>query len=94
MHLTTVIKKPLVTEKSTDLQMKQDYVFAVDPRATKPQIKQAVEKVFKVTVINVNVMNMPGKIKAIGRRRVHTVGFKKAVVTLKPGDKIVFFEGV
>lgn len=94
MHLTEVIKKPLITEKSTDLQSKQDYVFKVDPRATKYQIKQAVEKVFKVTVLNVNVMNVTGKVRAIGRRRVLTSGFKKAIVTLKPGDKIVFFEGV
>ncbi len=94
MHLTEIIKKPLITEKSTELQSKQDYVFKVDARATKHQIKQAVEKLFKVTVLNVNVMNVPGKVRAIGRRRVLTSGFKKAIVTLKPGDKIVFFEGV
>ena len=94
MHLTEVIRKPLITEKSTILQGKQDYVFAVDHRASKHQIKQAVEKVFKVKVVNVNVMNVPGKRKAIGRRRVMTPGFKKAVVTLSAGDKIVFFEGV
>ncbi|HJX02941.1 MAG TPA: 50S ribosomal protein L23 [Dehalococcoidia bacterium] len=94
MHLTEVIKKPLITEKSTDLQSRQDYVFKVAPRATKDQIRQAVEKVFKVKVIRVNVMNVPGKVRAIGRRRVLTSGYKKAIVTLAPGEKIVFFEGV
>jgi large subunit ribosomal protein L23 len=94
MHLTQIIKKPLITEKSTTLQSRQDYVFKVAPRATKDQIRQAVEKVFKVKVIHVNVMNMPGKVRAIGRRRVLNSGYKKAIVTLAPGDKIVFFEGV
>lgn len=94
MHLSEVIKRPIITEKSTALQSRQDYVFEVDPKATKHQIKQAVEKMFKVKVVDVNVMNVPGKLKAIGRRRVMTSGYKKAVVTLSPGDKIVYFEGV
>lgn len=94
MHLSEVIKRPIITEKSTALQSRQDYVFEVDPKATKNQIKQAVEKMFKVKVVDVNVMNVPGKLKAIGRRRVMTSGYKKAVVTLSPGDKIVYFEGV
>lgn len=94
MHLTQIIKKPVITEKSTELQSRQDYVFKVDPRATKEQIKQAVERGFKVRVIHVNVMNVRGKMKAIGRRRVLTSSYKKAIVTLAPGEKIVFFEGV
>ena len=69
-------------------------VFEVATWASKHQIKEAVEKIFKVKVINVNVMNVPGKLKAIGRRRTMTPSYKKAVVTLGPGDKIVYFEGV
>jgi large subunit ribosomal protein L23 len=94
MHATQVIKKPLITEKGTILQSKQDYIFEVDPNATKHEIKQAVEKIFKVKVLRVNVMNVPGKLKLISRRRVMTGAFKKAVVTLAAGDKIVYFEGV
>ena len=94
MHVTQVIKKPLITEKSTILQGRQDYVFEVNKRATKHEIKVAVEKIFKVKVLKVNVMHIPGKQKLIGRRRITTPSFKKAVVTLSPGDKIVYFEGV
>ena len=62
--------------------------------ANKHQIKQAVEKVFKVRVMAVNVMTVPGKTKRVGRRMVLTPSHKKAIVTLKSGDKIELFEGV
>lgn len=94
MHLTEVVKRPLITEKSTILQSKQDYVFEVDSNANKHQIKAAVEKMFKVDVVKVNVINVPGKEKMVGRRRVRTRQWKKAIVTLAPGNKIEFFEGV
>jgi large subunit ribosomal protein L23 len=57
-------------------------------------IKQAVEKAFKVNVTGVNVITMRGKTRKVGRRQVQTSPWKKAIVTLKPGDKIAFFEGV
>jgi len=95
MHLYEVLRRPLVTEKNTAiLQPQGKYVFEVAGEASKPQIKQAVEKAFKVTVTAVNVMNVSGKQKRIGRRQVLTSPWKKAVVTLKPGDKIELFEGV
>jgi large subunit ribosomal protein L23 len=94
MHISQVIKKPLVTEKSTNLQVKQNYMFKVDTRANKKQIKAAVEKMFKVSVINVNVLIVPGKEKTVGRHRVQRPSWKKAIVTLAPGNKIEFFEGV
>lgn len=94
MQITQVIKRPLVTEKSSKLQTKQDYVFEVDHRANKHQVKSAVEKMFKVTVTDVRVMNVPGKQKIMGRRKIQTPSWKKAVVTLSPGNKIEFFEGV
>jgi large subunit ribosomal protein L23 len=94
MHISQVIKKPLVTEKSTNLQVKQNYMFKVDTRANKKHIKAAVEKMFKVSVINVNVLIVPGKEKTVGRHRVQRPSWKKAIVTLAPGNKIEFFEGV
>ena len=92
-----VIRRPLVTEKSTALAMANKYIFEVDMRANKPQIKQAVEKAFSVTVTAVNVMIMKGKPRSGRRfRRRATVGsdWKKAVVTVAPDKKIELFEGV
>jgi len=94
MHLYEVLRRPLITEKNTILQAQSKYAFEVAKEANKPQIKQAVEKAFKVKVTTVNVMTVPGKMRRVGRRVVLTQSWKKAVVTLKPGDKIEFFEGV
>jgi large subunit ribosomal protein L23 len=74
--------------------MEGKYAFEVANEATKPQVKQAVELAFKVKVIGVNVMTMPGKERRIGRRNVRKPSWKKAIVTLQPGDKIEFFENV
>jgi large subunit ribosomal protein L23 len=94
MHLYEVLRRPLVTEKSTVLQGLNKYAFEIADGANKLQIKQAVEKAFKVTVTGVNVITMQGKKKRMGRREFVTLPWKKAIVTLKPGDKIEFFEGV
>ena len=94
MHLYEVLRRPLITEKNTVLQAQNKYAFEIDKKANKPQVKQAVEKAFKVKVTSVNMITMPGKTKIVGRRQVQTSPWKKAVVTLKPGDKIEIFEGV
>lgn len=94
MHLYEVLRRPLVTEKNAALQAMGKYAFDVDEVATKPQVKQAVEKAFKVSVTAVNVMMVPGKTRRIGRREVKTQSWKKAIVTLKPGDKIELFENL
>ncbi len=94
MHLYEVLRRPLITEKNTTLQAQNKYVFKVDDEANKPQIRQAVEKAFKVKVSAVNVVTVPGKTRRVGRRAVLTQPWKKAIVTLKPGEKIEFFEGV
>ena len=94
MQLYEVLVRPLVTEKNTTLQAVGKYAFQVGKDANKKQIKEAVQKAFKVTVIKVNVMNMPGENKRVGRKMTATPQWKKAVVTLKAGDKIQFFEGV
>lgn len=94
MHLYEVIRRPLVTEKSTTLQAIGKYAFEVMKEANKKGIKEAVEKAFKVKVTTVNVMNVPGTTRRVGRRLVTTPSWKKAIVTLKAGDKIQLFEGV
>ena len=94
MHLYEVLRRPLITEKNTVLQAQNKYAFEIDKKANKPQVKQAVEKAFKVKVTSVNMITVPGKTKIVGRRQVQTAQWKKAIVTLKPGDKIEIFEGV
>lgn len=94
MHILEVLRRPIITEKSTGLQAQGKYTFEVMPDANKRQITQAVEQAFKVEVAKVNVMTVSGKWRGAGRRRGKTSDWKKAVVTLKPGQKIEFFEGV
>jgi len=94
MHPYEVLRRPLITEKNTELQAQGKYAFEVAREANKPQIKQAVEKAFKVKVTAVNVVTVPGKTRRVGRRQVLTQPWKKAIVTLQSGDKIEFFEGV
>jgi large subunit ribosomal protein L23 len=94
MDLHTIIKRPLVTEKSTSLMEENKYCFVVDPRANKNQIKQAVEEIFKVKVIAVNTSNVLGKIKRQGRFSGRRPSWKRAIVTLEQGNRIEFFEGV
>jgi large subunit ribosomal protein L23 len=98
LEATQIILRPVITEKSMDQTSKSKYTFAVADSANKLQIKDAVEELFKVTVIDVNVSTMKAKEKSRNRRRGRQVGFtsawKKAVVTVKAGDSIEFFEGV
>ena len=94
MHLYEVLRRPLITEKNTALQAQGKYAFEVARESNKQQIKQAVEKAFDVSVIAVNVMITHGKMRRVGKRQVLTQSRKKAIVTLKPGDKIELFEGV
>ena len=90
-----IIKKPLITEKtSTQKEISNQITFEVDRRANRVEIKKAVEKIFSVNVLGVRTMQVKGKKKrrgkVIGKRR----DWKKAIVTLIPGDRIEFFEGV
>jgi large subunit ribosomal protein L23 len=94
MHLYEVLVRPLVTEKSTILQTAGKYAFEVGKDANKNQIKEAVEKAFKVKVTAVNVITVPGANKRVGKRIISSSSWKKAIVTLKTGDKIQLFEGV
>jgi large subunit ribosomal protein L23 len=89
-----VLRKPLITEKNSALQALGKYTFEIADGANKMQIKQAVEKAFKVSVTGVNVITVKGKTRRAGRRVITTSPWKKAIVTLKAGDKIQLFEGV
>jgi len=95
MDAYQIIKKPLLTEKSYAGIPVKKYAFVVDVRATKTQIKAAVEKLFSVKVDRVNTINVAGKYKRQGRSEGYTSKFKKAYVTLKEGEKaIAFFESL
>jgi len=94
IHPYSVLLKPLVTEKSTTLAGRNQYVFEVDLRANKTQVKESVELVFDVNVLRVNTMVVKGKRRRYGRSLVKRPDWKKAIVTLKPGDSIELFEGV
>ena len=98
LEATQIILRPVISEKSMDQSTVNKYTFAVADDANKMQIKDAVEELFKVTVVNVNVLTTKRKEKSRNRRRGRQVGYtspwKKAVVTVKAGDSIEFFEGV
>ena len=95
MNLYEVLRRPIISEKNTEIQLPQNkYAFEVAEEANKHQIKQAVEKAFNVTVLDVNIIQVPSKTRRVGRRQIKTSPWKKAVVSLKKGDKIEFFEGV
>jgi len=94
IHPYSVLLKPLVTEKSTTLAGRNQYVFEVDLRANKTQVKESVELVFDVNVLRVNTMVVKGKRRRYGRSLVKRPDWKKAIVTLRPGDSIELFEGV
>jgi large subunit ribosomal protein L23 len=87
-----VIVKPLITEKAAMLAQENKYVFAVDKRANKHQIAQAVEKLYKVHVLNVNVLNNPAKRKGFGRLAGSKAATYKAIVEVKAGEKIEIFQ--
>ena len=90
-----VLEKPLITEKSTMMQEHGNRVmFQVNRNANKLQIKDAVQKVFNVTVLDVNTINVKPKSRRFGRHIGQTKAWKKAIVLLKEGDRIDFFEGV
>ena len=95
MQIHEIIRRPLITEKGTMLkEMGSQYLFEVDSRSSKFQIKQAVEKLFNVKVKDVHTVNVRGKLKRVGRNVGQRSNWKKAYVTLQQGAKIEFFEGV
>ena len=93
MDARDILIKPIVTEKSTALMEEGKYTFQVPLNVTKIEIRQAVEQVFNVKVQAVNTMRYEGKLKRMGRTQGRRSDWKKAVVTLKPGEAIELFEG-
>jgi large subunit ribosomal protein L23 len=87
-----VLIKPVLSEKSYGLLAENKYTFVVNPDANKIEIKNAVEKLFNVKVLNVNTLNVKGKVKRMGKHIGRTSNKKKAIVTLQDGDKIEVFE--
>ncbi len=83
-----IIKKPLITEKSTALGASGKYVFVVSQKATKPEIKKAIRLIYKVDPVSVNIVNLHPKHKKFGAAKGKLSGHKKAVVTIKGGQKI------
>lgn len=94
-NLYAVIRRPIITEKGNlQKELNNKVTFEVHPDATKQEIKTAVERFFKVSVLNVHSLNQRGKVKRVGRFLGKRRNWKKAIVTLGPNDQIEFFEGV
>lgn len=89
-----IIVKPIISEKGTSLMEQNKYLFKVAKTANKSEIKKAVETIFKVKVVNVTTMVVPGKAKRVGKHLGMRSDWKKAIVRLADGDRIEFFEGV
>jgi len=88
-----IIRRPIIlTEKSNQLREMNQVIFEVAPSANKIQIKDAIQKLFKVTVVDVNTMRYRGKERRMGRGFARLQNWKKAVITLKDGDQIQFFD--
>ena len=88
MEHTFIIRKPHITEKATDLNTIGKYVFMVEPSATKNEIKKALKKIYSVDVVKIQTITRPAKEKKFRSRAGIKTGYKKAVVTLKEGQKL------
>jgi len=94
MNIFDVLRAPKMSEKTLSLKEgANQFAFEVDQRANKIQIKESIEKSFKVSVLKVRTMNVRGKKKRLGRYQGLKSSWKKAIVTLKEGDTIEYFEG-
>ncbi len=93
-EIPDIIRKPLITEKATIALENNQYTFEVDPKATKPQIKSAIEQLFDVTVVGISTQNPPRKKRRVGQFIGHRAAYKRAVVTLAPDDTITLFPDV
>jgi large subunit ribosomal protein L23 len=95
MNIYQVLKRPILTEKSNyQADELHSYTFEVDPHANKLEVRNAVEKLFNVKVLDVNIIKIQSKVRRYGRHEGKQSGYKKALVKLAPGGSISFFEGV
>ena len=94
IHIYDKILSPLVTEKSTNLSEQNKIVFKVPDGANKKNLKKNIEKIFKVNVIKVNIINKQSRTKITRNKKVKVSGYKKAIITLKKGQSIDLTTGV
>ncbi len=93
-QLADLVRRPIVTEKATLLLEQNKYVFEVVPKATKPEIKAAIESLFNVKVVGVNTLRPPRKKRRVGRFVGYKPQYKRAIITLADGDSITLFPEV
>ena len=94
IHLYDKILSPFVTEKSTNLSEQNKIVFKVPSKANKKNLKNNIEKIFKVNVIKINIINKQNKTKLTRGRKIKVSGYKKAIITLKKGQNIDLTTGI
>ena len=94
IHLYDKIISPVITEKSTNLSEQNKIVFKINRNANKKNVKKSIEKIFKVNVIKVNIINKKTRTKLTRGRKVKVIGYKKAIITLKKGQSIDLSTGV
>ena len=94
IHLYDKIFSPLLTEKSTNLSVQNKIVFKVHKNANKINLKNNIEKIFKVNVVKINIINKQNRLKLTRGRKVKVSGFKKAIITLKKGQSIDLTTGI
>ena len=94
LHLYDKIISPLVTEKSTNLSEQNKIIFKVNSKANKKNLKQNIEKIFKVNVTKVNIINKKTRMKTTRGKKVRVNGYKKAIITLKKGQNIDLTTGI
>jgi len=94
VHLYDKILSPIVTEKSTNLSEQNKIVFKVPKKANKTNLKKTIEKIFKVNVIKINIVNKQNRTKVTRGKKVKVQGYKKAIITLKKGQSIDLTTGI
>ena len=94
IHLFDKILFPVVTEKSTNLSEQNKIVFKIPKKANKKNLKNSIEKIFKVNVTKINIINKNNRVKQTRGRKVKVSGFKKAIITLKKGQSIDLTTGI
>ncbi|MBM0741708.1 50S ribosomal protein L23 [Phormidium sp. CLA17] len=93
-NLMDLVRRPIITEKATLLLENNQYTFEISPKATKPEIKAAIESLFEVKVVGVSTINPPRKQRRVGKFMGYRPTYKRAVVTLAAGDSIALFPEV
>jgi len=94
IHLYDKIISPIVTEKSTNLSEQNKIIFKVPTKANKKNLKKSIEKIFKVNVTKVNIVNKKNRIKITRGKKIKVKGYKKAIITLKKGQNIDLTTGI